>query len=533
MAEMVVYIPLDKIKRIKVYINSSKKTLKQIVDAEGCDYAITGNFYTSAWKATCQLKGDGKVYAQDQYTYWGYSWNTPEDFAMRVVPDDDYANYIACCTLIENGRVKADNEIRYGSDVGGRRGRTAVGLSNGNLVLYGSTDGSSQAKTPEQLKDYAAEELGVKDAFIMMDGGSKVNFYNKGYFYQGSAKSQNLLLVYLKDNKEDEPSVDVEEGKDMGTQIIESFATKNPRYYSPTKKNKIGYMQHSTGTPGAKASYFINSWNKSSCQAEAEFVIDDTGIYQLFPIGIKTWHCGGSGNNTHVACEICEPQDTRFLDANWYNLSQNGKNNTTFAVKALQEELVARGYDTNGVDGIFGSGTKSAVVSFQKSVGLSADGIVGKDTLHALQKRDGCKVKYDAAKNQAYFQNIYNKAVWLCAYVLDQLGITSVTSSNVLSHAEGYKQGIAGNHADVGHWFPEHGKTMDNFREDVKAYIKSGKLPYGDEVEAPEEDDGVADWAAEAWDKACDMGLFDGSSPEGAVTRQQLAVVLDRLGLLK
>ena len=36
-----------------------------------------------------------------------------------------------------------------------------------------------------------------------------------------------------------------------------------------------------------------------------------------------------------------------------------------------------------------------------------------------------------------------------------------------------------------------------------------------------------------AWDKACDMGIFDGSNPTGNVTRRQLAVVLDRLGLLK
>ena len=36
-----------------------------------------------------------------------------------------------------------------------------------------------------------------------------------------------------------------------------------------------------------------------------------------------------------------------------------------------------------------------------------------------------------------------------------------------------------------------------------------------------------------AWDKACDMGIFDGSNPTGNVTRRQLAVVLDRLNLLK
>ncbi len=41
--------------------------------------------------------------------------------------------------------------------------------------------------------------------------------------------------------------------------------------------------------------------------------------------------------------------------------------------KLLQEKLVKLGYSTNGVDGIFGSGTYSAVREFQKTRGLSVD----------------------------------------------------------------------------------------------------------------------------------------------------------------
>ena len=48
--------------------------------------------------------------------------------------------------------------------------------------------------------------------------------------------------------------------------------------------------------------------------------------------------------------------------------------------KLLQEKLVSLGYNTNGVDGIFGLGTEKAVISFQKSNGLVADAIVGKNT---------------------------------------------------------------------------------------------------------------------------------------------------------
>ena len=52
--------------------------------------------------------------------------------------------------------------------------------------------------------------------------------------------------------------------------------------------------------------------------------------------------------------------------------------------KLLQEKLVKLGYNTNGVDGIFGSGTYTAVREFQKTRGITADGIVGQDTWRNL-----------------------------------------------------------------------------------------------------------------------------------------------------
>ena len=45
-------------------------------------------------------------------------------------------------------------------------------------------------------------------------------------------------------------------------------------------------------------------------------------------------------------------------------------------------------------------------------------------------------------------------------------------------------------------------------------------------------DTGVADWAATAWEKAKSKGVLDGARPTDPVTRQELAVVLDRLNLI-
>ena len=51
-----------------------------------------------------------------------------------------------------------------------------------------------------------------------------------------------------------------------------------------------------------------------------------------------------------------------------------------------QDDLNTLGFRTNGLDGIFGAGTQNAVIAYQKSKGLSADGIVGCNTWRSLQE---------------------------------------------------------------------------------------------------------------------------------------------------
>ena len=53
-------------------------------------------------------------------------------------------------------------------------------------------------------------------------------------------------------------------------------------------------------------------------------------------------------------------------------------------VTELQQKLKDLGFDPNGVDGNFGPGTKAAVIAFQNSKGLDADGKAGPNTLAAL-----------------------------------------------------------------------------------------------------------------------------------------------------
>ena len=57
-------------------------------------------------------------------------------------------------------------------------------------------------------------------------------------------------------------------------------------------------------------------------------------------------------------------------------------------VKEVQRRLKQWGYYSGAVDGIFGAGTKQAVIAFQKKNGLTADGVVGKATYKALGMTD-------------------------------------------------------------------------------------------------------------------------------------------------
>ncbi len=57
-------------------------------------------------------------------------------------------------------------------------------------------------------------------------------------------------------------------------------------------------------------------------------------------------------------------------------------------VEELQKRLQALGYYDGEIDGQFGSGTKAAVVDFQKNNGLDTDGLAGTETLNLIYSQE-------------------------------------------------------------------------------------------------------------------------------------------------
>lgn len=84
----------------------------------------------------------------------------------------------------------------------------------------------------------------------------------------------------------------------------------------------------------------------------------------------------------------------------------------------------------------------------------------------------------DDLTDPEYFRKVYHEAVELTAYLCAQYHLDPLAPEVVICHSEGYRLGMASGHADVEHWFPRFGKTMDDFRQDVKDEMEGENMSY-------------------------------------------------------
>lgn len=86
----------------------------------------------------------------------------------------------------------------------------------------------------------------------------------------------------------------------------------------------------------------------------------------------------------------------------------------------------------------------------------------------------GFEICEDGLTDASYFNAVYKEAVEFCVYLCKLYGFSE---KDIICHSEGYKLGIASNHADVMHWFPKHGKSMNTFRADVRKLLSTENKP--------------------------------------------------------
>lgn len=98
----------------------------------------------------------------------------------------------------------------------------------------------------------------------------------------------------------------------------------------------------------------------------------------------------------------------------------------------------------------------------------------------------------DGLTDPEYFNAVYKEACELTAYLCDMFNIdphgtveyNGQQIPTILCHADSYKLKVGGNHGDVLHWFPKHGKSMETARDDVAALLPV-KAPVIEEIETP------------------------------------------------
>lgn len=131
----------------------------------------------------------------------------------------------------------------------------------------------------------------------------------------------------------------------------------------------------------------------------------------------------------------------------------------------------------------------------------------------------------DNLSDKEYFAKIYEEATDLTAYLCGVYNLDPLADGVVICHSEGYKRGIASGHSDVTHWFPKHGKTMDDFRNDVKIKMgsnKEGSMMNGNGGSISEKKEEKASKVADKKDvnksgsyiTKMDLNLRDGPSPK-------------------
>jgi N-acetylmuramoyl-L-alanine amidase len=149
----------------------------------------------------------------------------------------------------------------------------------------------------------------------------------------------------------------------------------------------------------------------------------------------------------------------------------------------------------------------------------------------------------DDLQDAVYFSAVYREAVALCAHLCKLYGFDPLADGALICHSEGHRRGIASNHADVMHWFPMYGKSMDGFRSDVAALLKEEeamtKEAFAALLQACEAERAAAEpalWseASRAWAEGLGLVQGDGSAMNygAALTREMAVVLLHRMWLL-
>lgn len=195
--ELTATIPLSKIDKMELYQNLNRLPIASIKAKTGADYIINGGIYNfKTFKPFGNVKINGKVIYNPGYGEYGFAWNEGPDISYERLPSNK-RSYLGCVGMVLGGVKQV---MHFASSFGGNRQRSAIGLKDGNLVLYACN--GIHSKSPESMQAYAIKQ-GWKYGLLLDGGGSTQCCFPSGTIKSSENNGkgrivQNYILVYLK-----------------------------------------------------------------------------------------------------------------------------------------------------------------------------------------------------------------------------------------------------------------------------------------------------------------------------------------------
>lgn len=476
MSKYIATIPLADIERIAILTGNGRSMAQIKGDA---DYICNAGFYDmTTGRPVGHLKADGAVLAKEVWGCWGFAWDKA-DIKMAALPSSA-KNYISGVEML-SPMISIHDAMHYRPEVGGSRPRTAMALTVDKLLLYCA----DSPTTPEALRD-TLYKLGAETA-ILLDGGGSSQCDFAGQKISSSRRVHNYLAVWLR-KKEDKPVGNYIVTAEVGLNIRSAPAKNAPKVGGYSHGAVVTVLELRDGWAQTDRGWVYAAYLRPVVQEADRTTDNGVAIQRDYIAKGRKNRPGGVNPRRYITIhETGNKAATADAAAHGTYLKSDsaeaGRVSWHYTVDdhAIVQHLPDGETAYHAGDGADGPGNTT-------SIGIEICVNAGGD--------------FEASKRNA------------AALVRLLMGEYGIPLYYVVQHNR---------------W---NGKDCPKTIRGTKGGWEAFLVLCG--RDKPDQGTGTpaADWAATACEKAKSKGVLDGTRPTDPVTRQELAVVLDRLNLI-